>query len=653
VRRLTIALAWSLSLPAAAGAAPLGELPFQPLPDRGPALCLTATGAPGGIALLGPFSRRQSATDLLTVGTGGATRTTRVRLGRLLECAAAAEAPGGAAVIAGAAVDADFETALRAVVRDPGATFGPPATLSESGIGPVAAIGPAGHAVVAWTETRPGRHRIVAARRAPGGAFGAAETLVRWRTDREMPEVDLAATVDARGTAALVWTRELASDDFDEHVEAATAASGAPFAIQRLASGVSTFDRPVLAGAADGWALAAFDTGDGLPHVFQRPPGGAFEPVVLPDPPGRVLRAYIALAVRDGGGAIIAWMAGGSASTRGIEATTRASAGPFGPIRRVATRPPPTRGDDDELGILNLFDFQGAPPRDDVSRRLDAAVSRDGRVVLAWTDVDGRPPVRVEAVHAVTGRLDGKFEAAQWLGAPLRPTADLVPLVLDDGRAAVAWTDNAGAADGRLHVAVEGAPATARAAAPRLTLRAPRFQRLFASQSPRLVAACDRPCDIRAKLLGSDGDPVARTRLRAPSAPLAVGPTARIAPGKSRTVRIVVRASAPGGRRTTVRSVRIRVARRPALPLQRPIEVSAERRGDVIVVRWRTAAPARRQYFLVAGGNWFLPGMVALVPGNGRTRFSMRLPGARVRRVTVVALSVDSGAERATRVRVD
>ena len=661
MNRLTVALLALLALPAAASAAPLETLPFQALPDRGPALCLDATGTPGGIALLGPYSRRESATDLLTVGGDGAMRSARIQIGRMVDCAAVAEAPGGAAVVAGTTVRADYEVALRAVTRDPGGVFGEPAVLSDRGAtDAVAAVGPAGHAVVAWSETQGRRHRIVAARRAPGGAFGAAETLVDSRTDREFSEVHIAATVDAAGVATLVWSRELASDDFDEHVEAATASPGSAFVVQRLASGVSLFGGPALAGASDGWAIAAFVADD--PQVFSRAPGGAFEPVALPALPGRrAVRRDAAVAVREGGGAVLGWRAYGSARVRGVEALTRAAAGDPWSLRRVAEAGPPAPVDDDFVlePLIDPFDFLGAPPYDDDSHALEAALSPDGRVALAWIDGAGRAPLLVETAYAVAGRLDGTFEPARTIGTPLRHTVDVAPLVLADGRAAAAWTDNAdGAVDGRLHIALEGAPPPAAAAAPRLTLRAPRFQRLFENQSPRVFAACDTACDLRAQVSAPGGhrsEPRARTRLRGGSAQFRVGPIAGPRPGRPRTVRVLVHATAPGARATTVRSVRIRVARRPALPVQRPLGLTARRRGDRIVVRWHTARHARRQFFVVAGQDRrdrldpALPGSLELVLGRGRTRFVARLRpqrGIRVPLVVVVATSLDSDAER-------
>jgi hypothetical protein len=287
------------------------------------------------------------------------------------------------------------------------------------------------------------------------------------------------------------------------------------------------------------------------------------------------------------------------------------------------------------------------------------ALAGDGRVVLAWTDGAGRAPLRAETAHAAVGRLDGTFEPAQRLGATLRRTVDIAPLVLADGRAAVAWTDTAsGLRHGRLHVAVEGAPPLTPAAAPRLTLRAPRVQRLFPEQSPRVVARCAAACDLRTVVLGPHGDrsdAVARTRPQAGRSRLSVGGV------REGTAKVVVQASAPGGDVVTTRSVRIRVEHRHALPLQRPLGVTARRRGEEIVVRWRTSEPARRQLFVVAGQDrrdrieTGAPGTLRLVAARGRRRFAVRLSpaaSARVPWVVVVATSLDSDAERHTLVKV-
>jgi hypothetical protein len=659
MNRLTIAVLTALALPATASAARLEPLPF----DRASALCLSATGVPGGLSQLGPYTRRQSATDLLTAGGDGVARSARVEIGRMARCASAAEAPGGAAIVAGTTVNRDYAAELRAVVRDPGGAFGEPAVLSDQGIDAVAAVGPAGHAVVAWSEVRGRRHRILAARRAPGGTFGAPETLVEARTDQEAPEVELAATVDAAGDTTLLWSRELPSDDFDEHVEAAVAAPGATFGVQRLGDGVSTSGPPSLAGAADGWAVAAF-AASGL-QVFERAPGGTLQPVTMPALAGRnATRNDVSAAVRDGGGAVLAWRVHGSRGVSGVEAMTRTAGGGAWSLHRVAPEGPPvssgsSEGDFVIEPFVNPFDFLTGPPVDDRDRELEVAVAGGGDIVIAWRGGAGRAPLRVETAHAVLGRLDGTFEPAQRLGSTLRRTFDVAPLVLVDGRAAVAWTDAASELrHGRLHLAVESAPPQAPAAAPRLTLRAPRRQRLYAQQPPRVIARCDVACDLRTIVLGPRGDrseALAGTRLRGRGR-LDLDTVFR--PG---TVKVVVHATAPGGDAITVRSLRLRVERRPALPLQRPLDVTARRRGREIVVRWRTAEPARRQTFIVAGQDRRdeivpgAPGTLDVVPANGRRRFAVRLrepASVRVRWVVVLAASLDSGAERHVLVKV-
>jgi hypothetical protein len=114
-------------------------------------------------------------------------------------------------------------------------------------------------------------------------------------------------------------------------------------------------------------------------------------------------------------------------------------------------------------------------------------------------------------------------------------------------------------------------------------------------------------------------------------------------------VRVVVHATAPGGRATTVRSLRVRVARRPELPVRAPRDVRVRRRGDSIVVTWRTAGPARRQTFFVFGSASRDDddpelGAYAVRHGRGRRHFAVRLEAADgLRWVTVLAEGYDSG----------
>jgi hypothetical protein len=115
-----------------------------------------------------------------------------------------------------------------------------------------------------------------------------------------------------------------------------------------------------------------------------------------------------------------------------------------------------------------------------------------------------------------------------------------------------------------------------------------------------------------------------------------------------------VHATAPGGRETAVRLLRVPVIGLRSLPLRAPRDVQARRDGARIVVTWRTAQPARRQTFIVIGerrrapDGGFDPTAYALEDGGGRTRFRVRLrPAApdRIVRVTVFVESYDSGED--------
>ena len=657
--RLVLTVAALLAFPAAAAAAPLGELPFEQ--RKGVAGCLQATGAPGGLAVLGPYSRRASATDLLTAG---GERTARVNLGRLFTCAAVAEAPGGAAIMAGSAVTRGGDSAdTRVVVRDPGGAFGAAMRLDRSFARPAVAIAPSGAAAVAWVAGggRPAaERRLVVARRASGGEFAPPETVLSW-TGPEFLESEVQAATDAAGTVTVLLTRELATERGGDRIEVATAAPGATFARQRLAARAVGDPDPVLAVAPDGWALVVHGRQEvEPPRAFERAPGAArFSAVALPDlmPPRRTF-GDATVAVRSGGGAIVAWRRGWFESRSGVDALVRESAGPF-TARRIAVPVPLSDFDHDELGLDLLDPFLGPPIGLEVNR-LKVALAPDGRVVLAWPAPSGERPLVASTVRAALGRLDGTFEPAQAVGSPMRSANDLAALFTADGRAAVAWTDNTTRpARGRLHVAIEGAAAQPRPA-PRLRVTAEPGQRLHPNEPVRARVTCSEACDLRTKVAGSE----ATSFTRGPGAHvLRIGAVPDLQPGTRRRVRVVVRATAPGGHEARERSFLLPVVGLPPLPLRRPLDVAARRDGDAIVVTWRTAKPARRQLFIVIGAvrgapdGGFDPSAYALRPGHGRTRFRVRLrPDApdRVERITVLVESYDSavdGPSRTVRVR--
>ena len=100
--------------------------------------------------------------------------------------------------------------------------------------------------------------------------------------------------------------------------------------------------------------------------------------------------------------------------------------------------------------------------------------------------------------------LSGGAAEVRQLGAELRDVGSLTPLLLADGTAAVAWTDNGeNERDGRLHLALEGAADAADPAAPRVRVLPPRNRVLKARDPLVLSVRCSAACDVRAAI---DGD---------------------------------------------------------------------------------------------------------------------------------------------------
>ena len=584
-------------LPAAAQAAPFGERPFQELPGDEVATCLQATGTPGGLALYRPHG-----IDLLSANADVAARHERVEIGPLGTCAETVVASSGAAVVAGWR---PHGRGVRAVVRDPGGAFGTSVSLGSSEVflpALAVAISPGGHAVVAWAEGRGSiydnepRMRVVAARRAPGGAFGPAEQLSEWEYTSSYGVADVRAGIDASGVATVVWARGLRSHHELAAVWAATAAPGAGFAPRRL-TGAAISDRPALAVAPDGWALVAHNSYGGTRAYERRP--GATEFARLASIPGDLIQGPPAVAVREGGGGIVAWRTDPYLPTAGVRAAVRAGPGPFGAPQDVAQQP-------GTVGSVfsRVARRANEPPGDFGRADLGAALALDGRALLAWTARRSEPSTAM-TTHVASGTLAGGFDAPAALGGTLRDVNGVAPLFLPDGRAALAWTDNHGpgaesppSGGGRLHLAVEGASPRPQPAPPRLTLSARRTQRIHATRSPRMVGECDRPCDLRV-LVGSErGFPSFTLRANRPTRI----PLPSIYEGlPTGAVRVPVLVSASGATPVARRTLRIRVVLRPPRPVPAPLDVRAERDGNAIVVRWRSAAAASGTTYRVTG----------------------------------------------------
>jgi hypothetical protein len=648
LRRLTVLLFLLLAAPAHAA---LRESPFEPLPGAG--TCLRGTATPGTFALLGPLGRTTSATDLRTVGAPPATR---VRLGALVDCAAVAVDPAGAGVLAGAVTPGRGKAEVRAVVRDPGGAFGTPVRL---GAAPIldssvrAAVSPSGAAAVAWVQRRGGifdehaRTRIVVVRRAPGGAFGSLEPLSGWhRGDDSSSPASVAVGIDAAGNVTVAWSRPRRGASGFATAAVAHAAPAARFAVQQLTTRLGGYGRARLAVASDGWTVLAYE-GPGELRAYERPPDGArFTTLLRP-----VAGGSPAVAVRDGGGAVIAWRSFGDDLSAGVLAAVRATAGPIGKPQEIA----PDVSTSGSFGGSS-FVFTGSrpyPPSDDGNAALKAALAPDGRALLAWGAEGERTSAAVTA-HVAAGTLGSGFGPPQRLGGPIRDVNGVAPLFLADGRPALAWTDNTGGlisqTHGRLHLAIDGAPLPPDPPPPALRVRAAGHQRLFASQAPAVQVRCATACDVRAVLRSHDGDAGAITRT------LRAGRTVRLrltAPdlgshGQMR-VRALVTATAPGGHRRVTVSRHLVLVRRPAPPVAAPLGVEAHRRGRSIVVTWHTAFPARRMFFyVVARRNRTVSSDVTgvkAIPGRGRSRFRARLrppdPHA-VHFVSVIPFGLDS-----------
>src|SRR3954454_18373636 len=153
--RLALALLILAVAPAAAEAAPFGELPVQPVKD--PARCLRATGAPGEVVRWAP----EGAEFLQATATGFGAPVT-VALGDApISCPVAMARPSGAAVIVEQVGDA-----IAFAARDPGGSWGPAQTIAEP-VGhdfddAVAAVSSRGDAVVAWTDLTDLHHQDAA-----------------------------------------------------------------------------------------------------------------------------------------------------------------------------------------------------------------------------------------------------------------------------------------------------------------------------------------------------------------------------------------------------------------------------------------------------------------------------------------------------------
>lgn len=503
-----------------------------------------------------------------------------------------------------------------------------------------AAAAPGGSGVVVWSESRyrnPGARVAVTATRFTAGADIALspEQLVA-PTDVREDFVDplVAAGVDAAGGAVVAWTVPRPAQRRGRvsglaALDVAIAPPEAPFgAARRVMEDRQDVADLALAVAPDGRALLAHD-GTGGVEVHERAPGGAFAPLVtygvVPDAPPTARRPAVALAAD--GSAIVAFRNGD-----GIDVAMRAGAGPLAAPVTVGRDTRALRG----LGFGFGVGFGGRPRvmRDEES--VDAVVVPGGDAVVTWLAAAAHRGGPYHAEVATSKR--GTFGSSAVVGGVVREVRAVAPL-LDAAGPGVLWADDRGtdfsdgAGDALLHLA---RPGLALQDPPPPSVEVAGHRRaLFPTQPLRLVLRCPASCEVRASIPprreSGDRSVAVGGRRGAGRVTLLLRPseTPQLA-RRSGVLPVVLDAAAPGGARATHRTVRLAVRRRPLPPFRAPLDLAARRRGDDVVVTWRTDGPARRMTYVVAtkrGAEGSVrPDTVAdVVKGRARTRFRVRL----------------------------
>ncbi|WP_037494736.1 hypothetical protein [Solirubrobacter soli] len=661
---LTAALVLGV-MPAAASAAPFGEVGFRPA--GGIATCVRATGLPGELV-------RSTATgaQFLQASAAGLTPTADVASdGDAKTCPQAAARPNGVGIVA-FAVRSGSEAFVRASLREAGGAWGPhvdalPVTDIASTHPLAAGISERGDAVVALAGINDkGRLQILAARRAPGGGFGATETLVTAPKTASsglglVTAVRVVAGVSAGGDAVVAWSLQPAPGKPRE-LWAAVAPVGAPFGAPAKVGALRPNSSFSLAVGDGGHALLAFVNGTDV-LVAERAPGGAFGTPVRVGRGEDTILVVPAAAIRSDGGAIVAW---NQALAGDVQAVARAQAGAFGAPVTIA----PKSGLRYPKSILDLFtellgdeDLGGftlnGDGMDDDGGDARAMITADGRGVVTWAGAAQRDGVWWAPPLVATLPLTGGAPSHAMFGAELREAGATTPLLSADGALGVAWADNNDRdKDGRLHLALEGVPDGADPAPPALTVIAPKKRVLAADESLRFGVRCSAACDVRAQigsgvLVPGDGFSLTRAGSATLSLDSTLAPVASLRGGPV-TVRLLY--ASPGARHATTKNVTYRLRRLPDTPLPKVLGATARRDGDEVVVSWRTDRPAKRSNFAVFGvkdrDDTFDVVGYGDTRGSGRS-FHVRLRGAgEARYVHIVTGAEGTRKSHTTTVRV-
>jgi hypothetical protein len=597
-----------LLIPAIASAAPFGEVPFRATGKTEG--CLRATGLPGEIV-----RDTSRGAQFLQAGPGGLTRVAEVASGARIDgCPEAAARPGGAGVLAFATraeIGGEGRAAVRVALREPGASWGALAEVASvqgefaGGVPLAVDVSSRGDALVAFAQRdERGRVRVRAVRRGPGAGFGTAQTLTPAAADEpvqtqattsggELAQARVAAGLTASGEAVVAWSVQPVAGRPRElwvAIAPAGAAFGTPVKLGPL-RGSSPFS---LAVGAGGNALLAFVSGDDV-RVAERAPGAAFGPSVRVGEATDAVVTVPAAALRDDGGAVVAWA---NLLAGDVHAILRTRSGPFGAPVGLSPRsgfryPRRVRDllaalDSDDPGEFNAGEDDGGNPR--------VTFTPDGRVLATWSTYARRGGVWWFAPRAALIGLAGGRVENETLGSELRDAASLTAVTTAAGVPAVAWTDDG---DDRLRLALEGVRTVADVAPPKVTVLEPARRVLKADEPLRLGIRCARACDVRVQV--GDGPFAANetfTLRRAGVRRLELQPAyAPVATLRGGPVTVRVRYGTPGARHAAARSVTYRLRRLPDVPRPKVLDAVAHRAGDRIELTWRTDRDAKASDF--------------------------------------------------------
>jgi len=585
-------LTW-LAVPGAASAAGLGEL--RPLELPAGRTCVDPTGVPGELAL-----QTVEGVSLVSVSRSGFTPGQRLSFAAPYPCRSLVGRASGAAVIA---VDNGYEGVL-AAVRDPGGAWGPVVSLPTQDGWHVDDIEPAvsdrGDVLLVWRETYSGpgpwAERLVTARRAPGGSFGAAQVIASASGAGSLLwfQPGVAATGEA-----LVGFMAAGSDrePYTAGVQVAIAPAQGAFAAPVHVADARWLSVPSLDVAADGQALLAVNDGASM-RVAERAPGAPFGAAtpISSSAPGIFLSPTVRLGA--GGAATVAWTAPGTAG--GLVVASRRAGGAFSPPVAVTTGRAAAYAPWDPFFASETYYRALVEDPDAELDRFEADArsqpTADGRVLYALTErAAGGTGVAI-SLATLSGGVPTIAPAAR-----VSSGGDATPFVLADGTPAVVWSEPVASSEEqeRLRVAAEGVTTPRDPRPPTLRVGEPLERTLGELDPLRLPIRCSAACDVTATVESALTSAQASVRLKHAGRATLSLKYAAYAAAEGR-VRVRIEYGAPGALHPATRTIRLRLTARPDARSPR-IAVQARRHGNRVRVRVRLSGVADTLY--VSGEN--------------------------------------------------